>query len=322
MALGSSKKELALFYDKLGELHRAGVPLDEGLVLASSGLVSADLRAAARGVTEAVARGKSLADGFARAKGAISDVDVALIRVGETEGRLDETFARLSALHTTGHRDQMKVLLALIYPAFLLGSAVLLPPLGTWFRDGLGAYLGTVARTTLLLLGPFAGLGLLYWLAATYFPSGFDRFKLEVPIVGTTLRKLAAARFNRSLALLIDAGVDLRTSLQLAGSSLGNRYLQDRFRGAARVLDRGGSLAEALAVTNVFPLDGLHFVAVGERSGELPKMLSKAAETHEHEARQVITAILAAIPVLLYLMVAVYIGYTVVSFYTNSFKLP
>src|SRR5262249_24249305 len=122
------------------------------------------------------------------------------------------------------------------------------------------------------------------------------------------------------LARMFSSGLEMRSSLRLAIKAMGNKYLESRCRVVQTALDEGATLSESLHATNIFPANLVQMVAVGEQTGEIDKMLEKAAEYYEYEANKTIKAMLGALPVVLYLMVAAYIAYIVISFYTGYFN--
>ncbi|MBI1847551.1 MAG: type II secretion system F family protein, partial [Candidatus Rokubacteria bacterium] len=199
-------------------------------------------------------------------------------------------------------------------------AALLLPPLFLWVPRSFGAYARAVFGTAL----PFAaGLGTVAAVAYLFrerAPEAFDRTLLSLPVLGGNLKKLALARFGESLAALYSGGVEIRKGLRLAVRALGNRWLEARCRGMAGVVERGGGLADALESAGVFPREMVGAVAVGERTGELDGALNAFARLAQEEADRAIRALLIAIPVLVYLLVALYVAVVVVSAFGAYFR--
>ncbi|MBL8152397.1 MAG: type II secretion system F family protein, partial [Blastocatellia bacterium] len=153
-----------------------------------------------------------------------------------------------------------------------------------------------------------------------YVKGLFDRVVIEIPFLGKNLKKLALSRFSRSLATLYAGGVEMHKALKLSIETMGNSYLQQRSRIVQVALSEGETLTRSMAATVVFPVNLVEMVAVGEQTGELDKMLHKAADYYEFEADKAIKALLAAIPIGIYLLVAIYIAFTVISFYAGYFR--
>jgi type II secretory pathway component PulF len=313
-------KELSIFYEKLAQLYRAGVPITESLPIATLQVKDSGIRRGANRAHEYIMHGRTLTEGISQCPDVFSEMQVALIGVGEMQGRLDQSLMNLSAMCDREYKDVRNFLFAMLYPTFLLCAAIFLPPIVTWFTDGFEAYVKSVGSTFFNILFPLSVIYLVYFIVKTYFRSGFDRAKLVIPILGSNLKKLALARFCRSLSTLFAGGVEMRSSLNLAIKSMGNRYLEQRCRIVQRALDDGETLTSSLQTTRIFPPNLIQMVAVGERTGELDKMLDKAAHYYEYEADKVLKVLLAALPVGIYLMVAVYIAYIVISFYAGYFS--
>jgi type IV pilus assembly protein PilC len=314
-------KELSVFYEKLAQLERAGVPIMESLPLASMQVKDKGVRRGAERAYEYVMRGRTFTEGLSQCPDVFSEMQIALIGVGEMQGRLDQSLTNLSAMCEREYKDVMNFIYSMLYPGFLLFTAIFLPPVVTWFTDGFEAYVKSVTETLFKFLFPAAVIYIVYFIIKTYFQSGFDRVKLAIPILGSNLKKLALARFSRSMATLFASGVEMRATLKLSIKAMGNSYLEQRCRVVQTAMDDGATLTDSLRRTTIFPANLIQMVAVGEQTGEIDKMLDKASQYYEYEADKALKALLAAIPVVLYLAVAAYIAYIVISFYAGYFSV-
>src|SRR5437868_3912347 len=157
-------KELSIFYEKLAQLYRAGVPITESLPLASMQVQDSGVRRGIDRVHQYLMRGRTLTEGFSQSPEVFSEMQVALIGVGETQGRLDQTLMNLSAIHDREYKDLKNFIFALLYPGFLLFAAIFLPPVVTWFTDGLEAYLRSVVGTIFNIFLPIVIIYLIYYL--------------------------------------------------------------------------------------------------------------------------------------------------------------
>jgi type IV pilus assembly protein PilC len=313
--------ELSVFYRQAGTACRAGIPLTQGLRLAASGCRDARLRMAAEDVEQMVKGGCALGPALSAHPLIFRDLEAAIVAAGEEKGRLDESLLRLAEWCEREHADRQRLLLALIYPSGLFVAALFLPHLHVWVTTSFGAYLLVVVRTAvpfLAVLGALAGALTLFRQQA---PLAFDRLQLSVPVLGPNLGKLAFARFSGSLATLHAAGVEIRRSASLAVATLGNRYLEARCRALTDTLARGGGLGGGMAATGVFPREIVHAVEVGERTGNLDRALESVARLHREEAERAIRAILILLPIVVYLLVALYIAVVVISAFGSYFRL-
>ncbi|MCS6884689.1 MAG: type II secretion system F family protein [Acidobacteriota bacterium] len=312
-------KELSIFYEKLGQLCSAGIPIVEGILLASEQLSSSELRRDAKKMVDYLRQGLTVTQA---AKGVwmFSEAELALIAVGEMRGRLDESFLQMARLRERGYINRKKFAGALLYPVLLLVAAIFIPPLVMLFTSGLAAYVAEVSRVVTGIMILVAAAYFVYLLTRAALGDDFDRLILLIPVLGKHLRALALARFCRSLSVLFSAGVDLPSCIKVARVALANRYLQNSTAVIQEGLDKGLVLSEAFAASGIFPRELLEMVATGERTGELDRMLDKAASYYEFEVEQAVKAALVVIPLVLYLAVAIYIAYLVISFYAGYFE--
>ncbi len=312
-------QELAVFYEKLGQLEQAGVPILEGLPLATMQVTDPALRRDLQSVGTALTRGVPLGEAFRLHTRHIPPLHLALLCVGENQGQLDKILLNLSEICERDYKARKELSAQLLYPAFLLVSALLLPHASTWYTKGLWAYLKeVVADASSIALPVGAVLGGLYLLSRS--PVAFDRFKLGLPVIGKLLSQLALARFCRSLAALISAGVELSAGLKLAVASMDNHYLEGRCPPALLALSRGEPLAQCLVASGAFPPELIQRVVIGERAGKLDPALAKAAEYYDFEAQRNLKTLLKMLPVLIFVLVAVLVAKQVISFYSGYFE--
>lgn len=312
-------KEIAMFYEKMAQSYRSGLPLTETLTMASIGVSDSKIRRAIELAKAYILSGHTLTQGLSQSPTLFSEMDLALIDVGESQGRLDETLLGLSALYEKQYKDIKIFLLAMAYPMFLLSAAILLPPVVNLFTDGIEAYF-SVVTTKLFKIGlPITAIFSGFYAFKNYAPDTLDYAILQIPVLGSNLKKVAIARFCRSLATLYSGGVDLHRSVKLAIKSMSNDYLQQRSRMIAIALDEGRTITEGLKASQVFPENFVNSFAIGEETGDIDQILNQLASYYEFEADKAFKAILAALPIVLYLFVAAYIAYIVISFYAGYF---
>ncbi|MEO6324225.1 MAG: type II secretion system F family protein [Thermoanaerobaculia bacterium] len=313
-------RALSLFYRQAGMAYKAGIPLADGLRLAATGCENERLKKAAAEVERRVRGGNPLGPAMAAHPAVFPELHTALVTVGEENGQLDRNLLRLADRSEKEHGERRRFLLALAYPAGLFVAALLLPKLFVWVTVSFSAYLKSVFATALPFLACLGLAVLGSALVRRFSPRPFDRFQLGLPVLGPSLEKLALARFSDSLATLYGAGVELRRSVRLAVRALGNQHLESRCAPLADVLRRGGTMSEGLRACGVFPRDLVNAVDVGERTGELDGALERMARLYEEEADRAIKAILVLVPFAIYLLVALYIAYVVISAYGAIFR--
>jgi type IV pilus assembly protein PilC len=314
------RRDLSLFYRQLAMSVRAGIPITQGLSLAAAACQEPRLVGAVAEISRRVRGGGPLAPAFGAHPEVFGEVDVALVAVGEENGLLDANLDRLAQRSETQYHAGRRFFMALAYPALLLVAAILLPPLFILVTRSPGEYFRAVGGRALpfaLFLGALAAAVLFLRRSS---PSLFDRLLLELPVLGPNLRKLALARFGESLAALYSAGVEVKKALRLAIRAIGNRHLQERCREIPGLVERGGTLADALASTGVFPRQMVAAVAVGEKSGELDTALEAFSRLSQEEADRALKALMIAIPIAIYLLVALYVAWIVISAFGSYFR--
>jgi type IV pilus assembly protein PilC len=148
-----------------------------------------------------------------------------------------------------------------------------------------------------------------------------DAFMLKVPIVGMLVRKVAVARFTRTLGTLISSGVPILEALLITARSAGNRVVEKAVLQARQVVTAGGGLSEPLRATPVFPPMVVHMISVGENTGALDQMLSKIADFYDDEVDTAVGALTSLLEPLMIVFLGVVVGGIVVAMYLPIFKM-
>lgn len=314
------QRELSLFYRQIAVAYRAGLPLTQAVQMGAEACTIPALKQAASDVARRIREGNPLGPALAAHPKIFSELETALVSIGEENGQLDRNLLRLSERSEREHGARRRFLLALVYPACLLVAALFLPKLYIWVTVSLGAYLVSVFSTALPLVLVLLALWGGYRVLRTAYPEHFDRLLIEIPFLGPNLRKLALARFSDSLAVLYGAGVEIRKSVRLAIPTMGNRSLEKSCRGVEPALRNGETLGLALGTSRIFPKQMLNAVEVGEKTGELDQALGSLARLYQEEGDRAIEALLKLVPFVIYLIVALYVAIVVVSAYGTLFR--
>jgi general secretion pathway protein F len=296
----------------------AGQDLNRALRFVVDSTGNSRARALLAEVHEKVRAGSSLATSIAAYPQTFSKLYVGLIRAGEAGGTLAATLDRLAVLLERERSLRVNLQAALIYPIILvvaaIGSIVLLLeyvlPQFTPIFEQAGAELPAATRTLIALgtvvgvAGPWLLLGLLAAglllrraLTIPAFRIRADRLLLSLPIVGSLVREVLAARLTRTLGTLLENGVPLILALAIAGEALGNLVATTAVEAAAVGAKGGRGLAGPLNDVGLFPRRMIHLLQLGEEAAQLPAMALKAADIHDEQARVMIQRIVAlAIP--------------------------
>jgi type IV pilus assembly protein PilC len=252
--------------------------------------------------------GRSLEEAFQRSPRIFPPIYLSLIRAGERSGNLTAVLEMISTYSTRILDLRERVMLALIYPTFVVGVIFLaliniffeiIPtfesifdefggklPAPTQFLVNVSHFLRTYPAEIggALVIALVVAVALRIGLRTNTTGRGLlDRMRERVPIIGRTFRTVSLARFSKALGLMLDAGVPMTEALDLAGAASANEHLRNKVREASVHVAQGDRLADALSDTRYFPHSYLWFLANGESRGQLPSTLVELSETSERQ---------------------------------------
>jgi type IV pilus assembly protein PilC len=335
-------KNLAVFTRQLSVMIDAGLPLVQCLELLSKEEPDKGLAEAVHRVQTDVEAGASLAEAMERQPHAFNALFTHMVSAGEAGGILDTILKRLSTYIEKQVKLQSQVKSAMIYPAAVMTIAVLVIAVMFWLVvpafskmfEGLNATLPLptrvlIAVSTLFVYAlPFLVAGVF---AAAYFlrryyatPAGrlkIDGLLLKVPLLGKILRKVAVARFCRTLSTLISSGVPILTGLDVTARASGNAVVEDAIKVARVRIERGESIAVPLRATGVFPPMVSQMIGAGESTGALDVMLSKIAEFYEEEVEVAVAGLLTVLEPIMIAFLGVVVGGIIIAMYLPLFEL-
>jgi len=265
-----------------------------------------------------------------------------MVEVGESGGILDVVFQRLAAYIEKAAALKRKVKGAMIYPASIISVAFLvvifmltfvIPTFTKMFKD-LGAdlplptqvvvWLSEFVRTYILLIIA-AVFGCVFALRAYYRTekgqATIDALLLKVPVMGTLIRKVAVARFTRTLGTLVSSGVPILEGLRITARTAGNKVVEKAVLQCRAAVTAGKTLAEPLKASGVFPPMVIQMISVGEQTGALDAMLSKIADFYDDEVDVAVSSMTALLEPIMIVVLGVLIGGLVVAMYLPIFKL-
>lgn len=322
-------QDLLLFTRQMRALVRAGVPLTQALASLQASTSAAGLAAAIRDLQAELEKGNTLSQTMALHPGVFSDYYVNMIRIGESTGLLEESFARLFEQLQLDFEMRQKIRSALRYPSFVLlaitaaiaiVTTFVIPTFATLFA-GMNMELPLLTRLLLglsslttrygwLLLGLGVGGGYaLRWLLGR--PSGrlrWDRIKLRLPVVGSIIRKASLARFCRSMATALASGLPVVEAFSIVARVVDNAHYEQRILGMRAGVERGDSLLRVAQSAGIFSPVALQMIAVGEQTGDLDGLLAQVADIHREEVDYEASRLSAAIEPLLLLALGVLVG--------------
>ncbi|MBI2202428.1 MAG: type II secretion system F family protein [Candidatus Rokubacteria bacterium] len=340
---GSVKdKELAIFTRQFSVMIDSGLPIAQALNILAEQSESKPLRECTTVIAKEIESGSTLAEAFRKFPKIFDDLFTNLIEAGESGGVLDVVLQRLSGYIEKAASLKAKVKSAMVYPITIISVAVLvvafmmifiIPTFAKMFKD-LGQDLPLPTAVVLWLSDLFRG----WWWAMAGGIYGFmrafkmyyatdkgsmvvDTYALKVPVVGMLIRKVAVARFTRTLGTLISSGVAILEALRITARSAGNRVVEKSVMAARTAVAGGRTLTEPLRQSPVFPPMVVHMISVGEATGALDTMLSKIADFYEEEVDNAVGALTSLLEPLMIVFLGVCVGGIVVAMYMPIFKM-
>jgi len=335
-------KELAVFTRQFSVMIDAGLPLVQCLEILGSQQENKAFKRMLLLVRQDVESGSSLADAMRKHPKAFDDLFCNMIAAGEAGGILDTILQRLAQYIEKNVKLRGAVRSALVYPIAVISIAIMvvwiilwkvIPTFATLF-EGLGASLPLPTRVTIALSNL---IGSWWWLiilsvGGTIFLLNryhktytgrrhLDGLLLKFPVIGVVLKKIAVARFCRTLSTLVSSGVPILEGLAITARTSGNAIVEDAIMATRRSVEEGRTIADPLKDTDVFPPMVVQMVAVGEQTGALEIMLSKIADFYEDEVDEATANLLALLEPIMISFLGVVIGGIVISMYMPMFDL-
>jgi len=323
-------KDLAIFTRQLSTMISAGVPLVRSLATLQSQTNNKYFQSVITGISKDVEGGTALGDAFGKYPSVFSDVFVNMVRAGEAGGILDTILKRLASQVEQDNSMRKKIKGAMTYPTVVLSVTIVaffgimifvMPKIGKILTDlgGPDAKLPIYTQVLLnissftqhnaiLLIIAIAGtiFGVRYYI---HTPKGKYRFHsllLRTPILKPIITKIAMARFARTFASLISAGVGVLDALEVTGAAVGNKVIEKDIKEAAKAVQNGKQLSVPLSESPHFPAIVSQMLAVGEETGQMDTVLVKVADFYEEEVATTIDSLSSIIePVMIVVLGAI-----------------
>src|SRR5208282_4526935 len=342
---GSGKvavKEIAIFFRQFSVMIDAGLPLVQCLEILAANQENQAFQKVLTGVRTTVEGGSTLANAMRLYPNVFDDLTTNMIEAGETGGILDIILQRLAIYVEKAVRMKAAVKSALIYPVAVVSLAVLIVgallkyvvPIFANLFVGLGVALPLPTRIT---IGLSEFVGHFWWffflgIGGTIYgikqvrkhPRGgyyFDAMLLKLPIIGILLKKIAVARFTRTLGTLITSGVPILEGLAITARTSGNKVLEEALMRVRKAIEEGRTIVDPLRECGVCPNMVTQMIGVGEATGAMDSMLQKIADFYEDEVDSATKDMLAMLEPVIIGLLGVTIGGIVISLYMPLFAM-
>lgn len=340
---GAKDKDIVVFTRQFSTMIDAGLPLVQGLEILSEQVESKALAKTLTVVKSDVESGSTYADALKKHPKIFSELYVNMVAAGEAGGILDTILNRLAAYIEKAMKLKKKVKGAMIYPAVVTTIAVgviavimifVIPTFSKMFSQ-FGGTLPAPTRLVITMSQFLAGIGGLISLGAIVGiivsivqirrtekgKKVIDAILLKLPIFGTILKKVAVAKFTRTLGTLVSSGVPILDGLEITAKTAGNKIIEYAVMDVRKAVAEGKTLEEPLSKAKVFPPMVTHMIAVGESTGALDAMLSKIADFYDDEVDNAVSNLTAMMEPMLMVFLGTAVGFIVISMYLPIFKL-
>jgi len=334
--------DLILFSRQLATMVNAGLPLVQGLDTLADQMENPSLKTLVRKLEDDVEGGESFSQALLKHQKVFSEFYVSMIRAGEESGTLDEILNRLATYLENSAKLARKVKSALVYPAVvtvmsILIVMVLILKVVPTFKNIFDAFGGTLPLPTRVLIGTseilkdyfliVAGiLAVAFFLLRKYVRTEkgrlqFDGLKLRIIIFGSLMKKVALAKFARTLCTLIKSSVPILKALEIVGATSGNKVLEKTLSSVGIGVKEGKTIAEPLSKSRFFPAMVVKMISVGEKTGALEDMLTKIADFYESEVDAAVDGLTSVIEPVLICFLGIIIGSIVIAMFLPILKM-
>ncbi len=339
-----SEKELVIFTRQFATMIDAGLPLVQCLDILSGQGENKLFNKVLKDVKGYVEQGGTFSEALRKHPKVFDDLYVNLVAAGEMGGILDTILNRLAIYIEKRVKLRRQVKSALVYPTAILGVAMIvivvmltwvIPAFRGMFAEFGGedqlpgitkfvisiseGFLDNVVWIVLVLVGFSTALRYSY-----RQPKGkrfWHRLMLTVPILGPVMRKIAVARFTRTLGTLLSSGVPILDAMNIVGRAAGNVVVEEAIKGTADRIREGRTMAEPLMETKVFPSMVVQMIGVGEQTGALDTMLNKIADFYEEEVDVAVASLTSLLEPLMMVFIGGIVGVILIAMYMPIFEI-
>jgi type IV pilus assembly protein PilC len=340
---GVNSKELAIFTRQFSVMIDAGLPLVQCLEILANQQDNKTFQKVLTGTRASVEGGATLSVSMKQYPKVFDALYVNMVEAGETGGILDTILHRLSTYIEKNVKLKRAVKSALVYPIGVLsvaGGVIILLlwkvvpifatlfvglgvdlPIPTRIVIGLSNFVGSIFGLLILVVFGAICVGLKVWYGTSQGRMAIDTVMLKIPLIGVLLRKIAVARFTRTLGTLISSGVPILEGLDITARTAGNAVVERALQHVRKQLEAGRTLAEPLKETNVFPGMVTQMIGVGEQTGAMDAMLQKIADFYEDEVDASVKDLLTALEPIMIVVLGCVVGGVVISMYLPLFSL-
>lgn len=333
---------LIIFTRQFSSLVESGVPILQGLLIMIEQQKNKDLKGILINIREGIEGGSSLSESLRKFPNVFNELYVNLVDAGEKGGVLDKVFKRLSVYFEKILKLKRKIKGAMIYPIVVLSVAIgviiilmtfVIPVFANLFAS-VGAKLPSLTRDVIgfsdfmraYILYVLIAIGIIVFSLRAYHKKesgrrNIDRIVLKIPLIGILLKKVAIARFARTLSTMVESGVPILAGLEIVSKISGNKVIEESLMKTKEDVMAGSPLSASLNKTALFPPMVIQMIMVGEKTGNLDAMLEKVADYYDEEVDNAVSNLTQMLEPALIVFLGIVVGTLVVAMYLPIFNL-
>ena len=335
-------EEVVIFSRQLATMVDSGIPLVQAMDILADQIENPNFKKIVSTIRDDIEVGSSLSEALLKHPQVFSPLYINMVKAGESSGSLDDILDRLASYLEKSNNLQRKVKSSLIYPAVVISMAILITlvmllkviPTFKGIFKMLGGTLPLPTRILILISDTLRKMflyvvialsGIIFaikkYLKTSQGRAVFDSSILRLPVLGPLFRKVAVAKFTRTLATLVKSGVPILSSLEIVGKTSGNSVIEKALEDVRKSIKEGENIAGPLEKSGVFPPMVVRMVNVGEQTGELEKMLGKIADFYDDQVDAAVSGLTSLIEPLIIGFLGIVIGGIVIAMFLPIFKM-
>ncbi|MBI4249575.1 MAG: type II secretion system F family protein [Elusimicrobia bacterium] len=334
--------DLVIFSRQMSTMVSAGVPIVQSLSILESQAENPPFKLALTSIRQDIESGVSIADAMDKQPDAFPPLYVSMIRAGEVGGILDTIMQRLSGFMESAEALKAKVKSAMMYPAVVVSvsfavTVFLMVGVIPTFKEIFASFNAKLPLPTEILITISDGMrhyfylviaipigivyGIMRWYKTETGREKMDTWSLKVPVFGILLKKVAIAKFTRTLGTLLKSGVPIMQALDTVAATAGNVVVQKAIRSAREAVKEGQRMTDPLKDAHVFPNMVIQMIAVGEETGSLDQMLNKIADFYDQEVDAAVKGLTSMIEPLVIVFLGTVVGAIVICMFMPMFEM-
>lgn len=336
------KKELIPFTRQMASMLNAGISVLVSVCTLEEQCEQPGFKIVLKSLRESIESGAPVSEGLRKFPKIFDEMYVNMVAAGEKSGQFASILKRLAIMLDSSARLSRKVKSAMAYPTVVLGMALLIAaglitfivPVFAEMFSGFGKDLpgptqflvdlsGFLRTRWYVIIGVVVGSTVFFkkWVATPIGRYKFDQFKLNLPIFGPLMQKVAVSRFCHLFAQMLTSGVPILDAMQIVGKSLGNKVMEESILSARTGVEQGNLLSSALEGKACLPILMIRMIAAGEKSGRVDEMLDSVATTYDDEVENMLSTLTSLMEPFLMVFLGVIIGSIVIAMFLPIFKM-